>query len=147
MSPTRRRIAAILCAANLLGFAAFILVREPGIHLGEELEASRQSGEWIASSYSGQPLTHIASRPLYSWNDWHGGEALWVKALEIANFPALIVAHGLADPMTRLLFPGSGSYYLESWVRAWMFVGLAVLQWVSVGWMIHSTLRVLRVSA
>lgn len=141
MKTVGSRVSVILCVVNLLGFSAFILAREPYIHLGQELEVSRQTGEWMGSYYSGQPLTHIAGRPLYSWNDWHGNEATWVKVLEIANFPALILAHGLAEPMTMLLFPGSGSYYLQSWVKAWSFTLLAIFQWFTVGWLIDAVNR------
>lgn len=131
-----RRVAVILslCIVNWTGFAGFLVTREPYIHHEKELD----SGEVMASFYSGEPLTHIAGRPLYSWNSWHGGESLFVKVLEVFNSPALAAAH-VATPLLKGFFVmSSGSYRSESWVRAWLFIVFATLQWILIGtWIVR----------
>jgi hypothetical protein len=133
------RLAFILCAVNWGLFAAFMVVRDPHIDREYELDASRD-GSTIMFRESGDALTHIAGRPLYSWRSWHAGEPFWIKAIEIFNAPALAVAHRSAPSLTDSLFEVR-SYYLETWVRAWLFVMLATCQWLLVGWAISSIHR------
>lgn len=129
----------VLCALNWLIFLAFIATREPRITNEYERDLDRAGSTFIFRT-SAEPLTHIAARPLYGWTSWHGGERWWVKVAEIMNAPALALAHLSARSTTNTLFRSS-SYYLESWVRAWLFAALATCQWIVVGRMITAVAR------
>jgi len=130
-----RRLSLLLCVVNWVAFLAFLIVRDPAIEPQREIGYSA-GDETFQPLPSGHARSHIAGRPLDTWNSWHGGESTFVKATEIANLPSLVVATIVASPATHLLFPRSGSYYLESWVRAWIFVVVASAQWIGVGWLI-----------
>lgn len=75
----------------------------------------------------------VSAVALYPWSDWHGGEALGVKILEVANLPALIVTGtvhvaGMVVGATRLV-PACG----WSWILAGGFLAVASAQWWLVG--------------
>jgi hypothetical protein len=82
-------------------------------------------------------MTHIAARPLFTWNSWHGGESSFVIIGEVANAPSLLLAHILAPRVGKLLFSGSYSYYLGSWVKAWLFIAFASGQGIAIAWTIE----------
>lgn len=130
-----RRLSLLLCIINWAAFSAFLIARKPVIESQREIGYSAGNTTFQPLP-SGHPRSHIAGRPLHTWNSWHGGESTFVKVTEIANFPSLVTADVLASPASRLLFPRSGSYYLESWVRAWIFVAAASAQWVAIGWLV-----------
>ena len=127
----RRVTAILLCGINWAVLVLFIVARQPSITHEEERDLTRRSESPYIFRDSGDPLTHIAGRPLYSWNSWHGGEDAWVQAAEVANAPSLALAH-VAAPFVATAFSGD-SYYFESWVKAWIFAFLSSAQWIVVG--------------
>ena len=131
------RTSLALCAASWIAFACFAIARESYI----ENEGDLDVGDSMNAYYSGKPLTHIAGRPLYAWRSWHGGEAFAVKMLELLNLPSLGLAHLAAEPVAAALFRSSVSYYLVSWVRAWLFVAAATVQWFLIGMLIDGWRR------
>lgn len=120
------------CAVNWLLYAVFLIVRPPATALIEERERAQRMGVFALSS--GEPLMLIAERPLYQWNEWHGGEATWVKVAEVLNGPALIAAKLAGDRSpSGTAFSGEPTYRRQSWVRAYAFLGVATIQWSIVG--------------
>jgi hypothetical protein len=120
------------CIVNWIVFAVFIAVRPPATALIEERERAQQMGAFTFSS--GDPLMVIAERPLYQWNKWHGGEAAWVKVAEVLNGPAFVAAKVAGDSWSSsAAFSGEPTYRRESWVRAYVFLIVATLQWLIVG--------------
>jgi hypothetical protein len=94
-------------------------------YLTEVDEARRNGGIFFNSAITGT----LACRNLYPWSEWHGGEALGVKILEIANLPALTataIAHFLGEVfgIARLM-----SACQWSWILAVGFVLVASAQW------------------
>ena len=129
------RLSLTLCLINWAFFSLFVVLRRPDID--QTYEVMKVEREWeFAALPSGQPVTHIAGRPLHSWNSWHGGESPFVKILEVVNAPALLLAHCLAPAASRLLFTRSNSYYMESWVKAWLFVASSTGQWIAIAWVV-----------
>ena len=135
-----RRLPLLLCMVNWTLFLLFLTLREPRIDHADELEAS-----WPHQNQTfrtpGRARLHIAARPLYDWNQWHGGESFLVKSIEVVNLPALIGANLLTPATGSLFFPRSGSYYLDTWIRAWLFLVLATIQWACLGALLRSLLR------
>jgi hypothetical protein len=130
-----RRLSLILCVINWSAFSIFLLLRQPNIR--EDYEAMRTDAESVFRPMpSGSPMTHIAGRPLFTWNSWHGGESSFVIIGEVVNAPSLLLANILAPQVGELLFTGSYSYYLESWVKAWLFIAFASGQWIAIAWTI-----------
>lgn len=120
------------CIVNWIMFAVFITVRPPATALIEERERAEQIGAFTFSS--GDPLMVIAERPLYQWNEWHGGEATWVKVAEVLNGPAFIAAKVTGNrESSSAAFSGEPTYRRASWVRAYVFLIVATLQWLIVG--------------
>lgn len=117
---------------NLVVCAVFVLTRPPATALIEERDRARQSGGFVVSS--GDPYMLIAERPLKQWNEWHGGEATWVKIAEVLNGPALVATKYLGDRwLNSREARGAGSHGGDSWLRAYMFLALSSLQWLIVG--------------
>ncbi|MBK5258039.1 MAG: hypothetical protein JJE51_00465 [Thermoanaerobaculia bacterium] len=87
---------------------------------------------------SGDPWTYIAARPLHNWSEWHGGELSWVKAIEIANWPALVTAIIATEALGGTFSLG---YLRASWVRAVFFAILTTLQWLSAGFVVDRAIR------
>jgi hypothetical protein len=117
------RLAAVLFAINCVGFITFMIERPSGEHILRKIDTGEAAG-WLTVG-SGAPWAYIAARPLFTWNKWHGGESRWVKVLEVANGPALILAVAMANGV----IVGPGNNYLESWAAAVLFVILSPLQW------------------
>jgi hypothetical protein len=114
---------------NYAAFGLFIILRPPAVELLDKLDREWQEGAF--SITSGQPYTYVADRPLYSWSAFHGGERLAVKLMEIANLPGLAVAGALTPSISMTI--GASIYHGRSWVRAWLFLALASLQWIGIG--------------
>jgi hypothetical protein len=136
----RWRLPVALCLLNWFMFAYFMAVRPAGISDESQLDIARTTGGAIVFRSSSEPINYIAERPLYSWNAWHGGELLFVKILEILNMPALVLAH-VAARLSSVVFGASLiSVSFESWLRAWIFLVLASVQWWVTGRFITSRL-------
>jgi hypothetical protein len=125
------RLRRVLPIANALACVLFVVLREPApaAYLAEVDEARRNGGMFFNSAITGT----LACRNLYPWSEWHGGEALGVKILEIANLPALIltaIAHLLGEVLgiARLMLACQWS-----WILAVGFVLVASAQWWLVG--------------
>ena len=73
----------------------------------------------------------LACRNLYSWSDWHGGEAIGVKMLEVANLPALMATVIVSIVASRLGSTISACGW--SWVLAGVFLVFASAQWWPLG--------------
>ena len=131
-----RHVAVIVSIANWVAFAAFLAIRTPSVDARAESEFVA-GGMTFEPTASGHPVAYIAARPLYTWNSWHGGESVIIKVIELVNLPALVSAIYLAPRVTRILFPNSGSYYLQSWVCAWMVVVFSCLQWFALSFLVH----------
>jgi hypothetical protein len=120
------------CVLNWLICAVFMIARPPATALLDEREHAQQMGAFTVSS--GDPFMFIAERPLYQWNEWHGGEATWVKVSEVLNGPALMAAKIFGDTWSvGTAFSGALTYRRESWVRAHLFLFVSSLQWLIFG--------------
>jgi hypothetical protein len=123
---------AVLMVANLCAWGTLVALRGP---LPEsffvERDAARQRGGFHLSS--GDPMLVIAGRPLWQWSQFHGGERVVVKLLEVANVvPLCIIA--LIDLMvwsethmrtyTQSVFAFGGLLLLTS--AQWWIAGTAV---------------------
>jgi hypothetical protein len=117
---------------NCVVCTVFIAVRPPASSLIEERERAQQMGAIIVSS--ADPYMLLAERPLRQWNRWHGGEATWVKIVEVLNAPALIVTKRLGDRWAgERPFSGTPTYRRESWRRAYIFAAASSVQWLVLG--------------
>ena len=117
---------------NLIACAAFLIVRPEATSLIEERERAERSGAFSLSS--SDPFMLIAGRPLWQWNEWHGGEATWVKAIEVANGPAVFVAKLFGDVWEAgHAFSGQPTYRGQSWMRAYVFLVVSSVQWLLIG--------------
>ncbi len=117
-----------MLVANLVAWVSLVGLRDP---LPDSFFAERD--EWLGPGAfyhsSVAPELVIAGRPLWSWNEYHGGEILAVKALEVLNLPSLIVV-ALCDLLVGDAF--GVPTYLRS---VFTFLGLLVvttLQWLLV---------------
>jgi hypothetical protein len=120
----------LLPAANLIACVLFVVLRAPAPaeYLAEVDDARRAGGIFINSGIVGT----LACRMLHSWSSWHGGEALGVKILEVANLPALVVtagAHVLGEVTVARVMSACG----WSWLLAGVFMLVASVQWWLVG--------------
>lgn len=122
-------VSSVLLVANAVACSLFLL-REPAPQeYLAEVDAARQSGGMLLSSgLHGM----IACRLLYSWSEWHGGEALGVKVLEAANLPAVALT-GIVATLGELGIAREFSACNWSWLLAAVFVVTASLQWWAIG--------------
>jgi hypothetical protein len=128
----RRTLILAPCVLNLIVCAVFLTVRAPATALIEEREHAQQLGAFTLSS--SDPYMLIAERPLRQWNEWHGGEATWVKVIEVLDGPALIATKTIGDRWAaNHAFSGTPSYRHESWTRAYVFVVASSVQWLLIG--------------
>jgi hypothetical protein len=117
---------------NLVACLTFLTIREPAKELIAGREHAQQLGTLTVSS--GDPYMLIAERPLRQWNEWHGGEVLWIKVVEVLNGPALVATKALGDRWTAShAFRGVPTYGRDSWIRAYAFLIASSLQWLVVG--------------
>lgn len=119
-----------LVGAHWLICITFLVAREPeprGQWL-DELEAARRPGAILLNTAA--PRMYLAERPLYGWNEWHGGEETWVKAIEVANLVPLALAE-CGD--TFLDMVGVLPVRARSWLVASWFFALSTGQWLVVG--------------
>lgn len=128
-----RTFSVILVSLHLVACAFFLVLRQPGItHLAERERERKESGYFFLSS--ADPYMFIAERPLNNWSPWHGGEDTWVKLLEIANLPSLVLTAifgGIAIEAYRST--GSGDFSTDTWLRAYVFLAFSIVQWWLVG--------------
>lgn len=88
----------------------------------------RDSGYFFMSS--ADPIMFIAGRPLYTWSEWHGGEELWVKLIEVPNLPALVVTATIGHiPIAIYRMTGYGDFVHDTWIRAVVFLFFSSVQW------------------
>jgi hypothetical protein len=124
------RLRRLLPIANALACMLFVVLREPAAaYLAEVDEARRNGGVFFNSAITGT----LACRNLYPWSEWHGGEALGVKLLEIANLPALI-STAIADLLVEVFGVARLMSACQwSWILAAGFVLVASTQWWLLG--------------
>lgn len=115
-----------LCLANLVACETFVVARRPATVLLEEREAARRTR--VIAVSSADPYMLIAERPLRSWNEWHGGEATWVKVVEVLNWPALMAAKHVGDELSS-----DETVRGRTWRRAWIYLAVSSVQWLGVG--------------
>jgi hypothetical protein len=123
----------ILPAANIVACSLFLLLRAPApIEYLTEVDEARQRGAVVRV---GGIVGTLACRNLYSWSEWHGGEALGVKVLEVINLPALVstAAVGLIGEFG---LARTSSACRWSWLLAGVFVLIASAQWWLLGFVI-----------
>ena len=134
---SRRRFRWLLPALNLAGCALFVVLRAPAPadYLARLDEAHRTGGFLLTSTVSGM----VACRLLHPWDEWHGGEAVGVKLLEVVNAPAVAMTVGTRVAgeigLARRL-----SACAWSWVLAAVFAVTASAQW----WLIGTAVDVAR---
>jgi hypothetical protein len=130
--PTRA-VPIILVSLHLVACASFFVLRQPGIKfLAERERARREAGRFFI--VSGGPYTFIAERPLYDWSEWHGGEETWVKFLEVANLPSIVLTATVGGiVIAAYRFTGYGDFSSDTWFRAYIFLFFSVAQWWLVG--------------
>jgi hypothetical protein len=109
----------------------FVSLREPVApdSLAELDEVRRTGGMVMNTAFGGM----VACRHLHPWSAFHGGEALGVEILEIANLPAVgatiaVDFAGSAVGFRRLL-----PVCVWTWILAAAFLTLASAQWWIVG--------------
>jgi hypothetical protein len=121
----------VLLLANWIAFAIFIAMREPATARLRAEDAAYARG--IEPVESADLIGDIAMRPLFAWT----GERAWVKVVETANFPALMLAAFTSDRLCAALriVPSR-----ESWMLAWFFLALSALQWTAIGSLMSRTL-------
>ena len=124
------RLRWVLLLANLAACLLFVALRPPAPpDYISDVAAARATGGIILGDVV---IGMVACRPLYPWDEWHGGEAPGVKALEVANAPATAVAVGVSvmgELGPARLFSACG----WSWLLAGVFVVASSLQWWLVG--------------
>jgi hypothetical protein len=127
----------VLLVANAAACALFLL-REPAPqeYLAEVDAARRNGGMYLVSGIDGT----LACRQIYSWSEWHGGETLGVKVLEVANLPALVVT-GVVAFVGELGVARVLTACTWSWLLAAVFIAAASLQWWIVGVLIAALAR------
>lgn len=124
------RFQTILPLGNLISCALFVLLRPPApAEYLREVDQARATGSIFENSaIVGTP----ACRNLYSWSEFHGGEALGVKILEVMNIPALAVT-AVADLIGELGIARLTTACRWSWVLAGVFLVIASTQWWLLG--------------
>lgn len=128
----RRVLILAAFVANLIACAAFLIARRPMTDLLEERDAARRSGSIVVSS--SDPMMFVAERPLRQWNEWHGGEARWVKIIEVLNSPSLIATKVLGDRWSQFARAHDiGSLRGDTWVMAWIYLVVSSMQWLLIG--------------
>lgn len=139
----RRAVILAPCILNWLVCGIFLLVRPEATALIEERESEQRAGTLTLSS--DDPYMLIAGRPLWQWNEWHGGESTWVKAVEVLDGPAVITARHFGDCWAASrAFNGKPTYRRESWIRAYVFIIVSSAQWLLIGALIAHLKRVSR---
>lgn len=134
---SRRALIAIALApvlANWIVCAVFLIARPPATEMIKEREAGRRRDVMVIVRSSGEPWMFIAERPLRQWNEWHGGEATWVKVAEVLNGVPLVVTKKLGERWSDWSSARSiGSFRSDTWVRAWLYFVVSSAQWLIVG--------------
>ncbi len=131
------------CILNWLVCGIFLLARPEATALIEEREREQRAGMLTLSS--ADPYMLIAGRPLFQWNEWHGGESTWVKAVEVIDGPAVITAKHFGDRWAASrAFNGKRTYRRESWIRAYVFIIASSVQWLLIGALLAHLTRVSR---
>jgi hypothetical protein len=123
----------ILPAANVVACLLFVLLRAPApIAYLTEIDEARQRGAVVDA---GEIVGTLACRNLYSWSEWHGGEALGVKVLEVIDLPALVLtaAVGLIGEFALARMFSACRW---SWLLAGIFVLVSTAQWWLLGFVI-----------
>ena len=134
-------IVTVLLLLHFVVCSAFILLREPSISHLEERERMRRDSGYVFES-NVDPIMFIAGRRLNGWNEWHGGESLWIKIVEVANLPALLATVTVGHlPIAIYRATGSGTFVHDTWIRASVFLLFSVAQWVVVGLLIERRMR------
>lgn len=138
MTLRRLRIPWVLVLSNAAACALFVILREPASpeYLAEVDAARQRGGMFSINTIDGT----LACRNLYSWSEWHGGERFAVKALEMANAPALVTT-GVFAFTGELGVARAFSACTWSWLLAGVFIVAASVQWWLVGIALQSALR------
>lgn len=128
----------LLPAVNLIACVLFVVLREPASthYLAEVDDARRAGGMFINSGIVGT----LACRMLQFWSNWHGGEALGVKILEVVNLSALVVTAG-AHILGEITVAHLMSARRWSWLLAGVFLLVASAQWWLLGLALDHRLR------
>lgn len=136
-TPSSRRLLAITLTPVLMNWIvclAFLVARPPATEMIEEREAGRRRDVMVIVTSSGEPWMFIAERPLRQWNEWHGGEELWVKVAEVANGVPLLLTKNLGEQWSDWSSARNiGSFRSDTWVSAWVYVILSSAQWLIIG--------------
>src|SRR5688500_18073931 len=120
----------LLPLGNLISCALFVLLRQPApTEYLREVDQARSSDSMF--DISGIEGT-LACRNLYSWSEFHGGEALGVKILEVMNVPALAVT-AIAGFIGELGIARLTTACRWSWVLAGVFIVTGSAQWWLLG--------------
>ncbi len=140
----KKTLPLILVTLHVAACIAFLALREPRIaFLAERERERREAGYFFIISRD--PYTFIAERPLYTWNEFHGGEETWVKALEVVNLPSIFVTATLGGAVIAIYrFTGYGDYPTDTWIRAFLFFAFSLAQWWTIGQAIDTALRRMR---
>jgi len=128
-----RTISIVLVSLHVVACASFLALRDPGISfLAEREYARKEFGRFF--NVSGGPYTFVAERPLYNWSEWHGGEETWVKILEVANLPSIVLTAIIGGVViTAYGSTGYGDVGTDTWLRAFIYLLFSVAQWWIVG--------------
>jgi hypothetical protein len=124
---------------NAAACLLFVVLRPPApAEYLAEVDAARQAGGGMSTVNTVDGT--LACRQLYSWSEWHGGERLPVKVLEVANAPALAVTAVFAAAgklgVARLFSACSWS-----WLLGGVFMIAASIQWWLAGIVIEIAAR------
>ncbi len=125
-------VVALFVVVHFVFCAAFLVLREPAISFEERERARLDLGHTFESSVD--PIMFIAGRPLHGWNEWHGGEVIWIKVFEVLNLPAFVATVTVGHiPIAIYRATGSGRFVHDTWIRAFVFAVFSVAQWVVIG--------------
>jgi hypothetical protein len=117
--------------ANLVACALFVVLREPA-----DLSAADADRRTGGMSFTSGIAGTLACRTLYSWSEWHGGEATGVKMLEVLNAPALGVT-AVAHVVGEMTVARTMSACRWSWALTAVFLLIASIQWWLVGFVVE----------
>jgi hypothetical protein len=87
-----RTLRFVLPAINAIGCLLFVLLREPFVGIAREAWEAEHRAPGVFLNSSNFALPSVACRPLHSWSEFHGGEALGLKVLESVKMVPVVIA-------------------------------------------------------
>jgi hypothetical protein len=129
---------AVFVLANAIAWAVLIGLRAPlPASYFDDHDAARRAGGLFYLNSADPPLV-VAGRPLHAWSVYHGGEAIMVKALEVANLIPLL---GTMIASTTVVASLQIPMMEQSYVTCGILLMLTTIQWWTIGSVVASFRR------